>query len=212
MVASRYGIFLVVCSFLLQFLHVLAWFSEEERLNEYAARNYTWPIPAFVPNTPGWDALLRRRIRQIEAMQGPAQERYDAWLIAMFSGLVAPNFTQFGWAVTKAPTGLLHEMQEALHEGFDAAVPESHDPAIVGDPLMVKLPDPMRHTALLNLKPYFEAWIGGVPLQPENAYGLRIYQNHSSLYMHADKHATHVISGIFHIDHSEDSEPWPLVI
>jgi len=30
--------------------------------------------------------------------------------------------------------------------------------------------------------------------------------------MHIDKAATHVISSILHVDHSEDSDPWPLVI
>ena len=30
--------------------------------------------------------------------------------------------------------------------------------------------------------------------------------------MHIDKPNTHVISSILHIDHSDDSEPWPLVI
>ena len=30
--------------------------------------------------------------------------------------------------------------------------------------------------------------------------------------MHVDKSRTHIISCILHIDHSEDSEPWPIVI
>ena len=32
------------------------------------------------------------------------------------------------------------------------------------------------------------------------------------LNMHVDKPETHVISSILHIDHSKDSDPWPLVI
>ena len=30
--------------------------------------------------------------------------------------------------------------------------------------------------------------------------------------MHVDKSRTHVISCILHVDHSEDSEPWPILI
>ena len=30
--------------------------------------------------------------------------------------------------------------------------------------------------------------------------------------MHIDKTAAHVVSAILHVDHSDDAEPWPLVI
>lgn len=51
-------------------------------------------------------------------------------------------------------------------------------------------------------------------LKPAIAYGLRIYQNGSSLMMHVDKIEDHVISAILHVDHEYDDpdEPWPLVI
>ena len=56
-----------------------------------------------------------------------------------------------------------------------------------------------------------EEW-SGIELVGATAYGLRLYQNNSRLLMHVDKSSTHVISCILHIDHSEDSEPWPIVI
>lgn len=46
---------------------------ESERQEEYKARNYTWPIPEMVPETPGWRRLMERRFRQIEAMEGTGQ-------------------------------------------------------------------------------------------------------------------------------------------
>jgi len=61
------------------------------------------------------------------------------------------------------------------------------------------------------LRPLHEAW-SGVELVPQTAYGLRIYRNQSCLLMHTDSPETHVISSILHIDHDENSEPWPLVI
>jgi hypothetical protein len=70
-------------------------------------------------------------------------------------------------------------------------------------------------------------------LVPTSAYGVRLYQNSSSLVMHYDRvcydidiciHSdgnpivlalqveTHVISSIVHLVHDEDSEPWPIDI
>lgn len=47
-----------------------------------------------------------------------------------------------------------------------------------------------------------------VHLMPNNAYGLRIYQNQSRLHMHVDKSSTHIVSAILHVDHDEKSKPW----
>lgn len=62
-----------------------------------------------------------------------------------------------------------------------------------------------------ELQPYVEAW-SGIELEPAVAYGFRLYRPGNSLNMHIDKSQTHVISMIYHIDHSEDSEPWPIYI
>ena len=62
------------------------------------------------------------------------------------------------------------------------------------------------------LKPYHEEW-SNVELTPSIAYGIRVYQNGSSLTMHTDRIETHVISCILHIDRDyDDREPWPIVI
>jgi hypothetical protein len=51
-------------------------------------------------------------------------------------------------------------------------------------------------------------------LQQTSSYGVRLYQNGSSLVMHHDRIKTHVISSIVHIAHKYDnnSEPWPIQI
>ena len=49
-----------------------------------------------------------------------------------------------------------------------------------------------------ELLPLHEAWAGGMKLVPTSAYGVRFYQNGSSLVMHYDKVHTHVISSIVH--------------
>jgi hypothetical protein len=65
--------------------------------------------------------------------------------------------------------------------------------------------------ALSELQPILEAW-AGMPLIPAIAYGFRLYRNESSLWMHIDRTQTHVISCIYHIDSSDNAQPWPIVI
>jgi len=67
------------------------------------------------------------------------------------------------------------------------------------------------HDILEEMKPMFEWW-SGVDLVGSIAYGIRAYRNDSNLLMHIDRSSTHVISGIFHVDRSDDAEPWPIVI
>jgi hypothetical protein len=61
------------------------------------------------------------------------------------------------------------------------------------------------------LQHYPETWVD-TEFTPYRAYGFRLYRNNSQLRMHVDKSQTHVVSFILHIDSSEDSEPWPIVI
>ena len=64
-----------------------------------------------------------------------------------------------------------------------------------------------------ELKELHEEW-SGMKLRETSAYGVRLYQNGSSLVMHHDKVHTHVISSIVHIAHQydNDSVPWPIQI
>jgi hypothetical protein len=78
-------------------------------------------------------------------------------------------------------------------------------------PIMIPGEPNENHDILREMQPMFEWW-SGIELQPSIAYGIRAYRNDSSLLMHIDKSTTHVISGIYHVDRSDDSEPWPIVI
>ena len=105
-------------------------------------------------------------------------------------------------------------MKAKLHAGLPTAPYEKDVDVIEGEdnsrPLFIDN-DELNAKVLDELRPYHEQW-AGIALEGAIAYGLRAYQNHSRLLMHIDKSRTHVISSILHIDHSEDSEPWPLVI
>jgi hypothetical protein len=118
------------------------------------------------------------------------------------------------WGITRAPTYVIDRLKVALHSHLKENNPqeEEMEPAIYGDLRPWYFPDAeMNDWVLSELLPLHEAW-AGVELVGNNAYGLRVYRNGSSLLMHVDQPNTHVISCILHIDHSEDSEPWPLVI
>lgn len=190
---------------------------EDDRLREYEARGYEWPLKEFVPNTPGWRTLLSRRFEQIEETIGNSngEGRYDAWLQVMASAVVQPNFTENGWGLTRAPDHIVQELKQKLHDNLDTAPQEKRVDVIesqseASTPLFIENRE-LNAKVLRELKPMHEEW-AGVDLVGEIAYGLRVYRNDSRLLMHIDKSSTHIISCILHIDHSEDSEPWPIVI
>jgi hypothetical protein len=189
---------------------------EDERLQEYHARKYTWPLPELVPNTPGWAKLMNRRFKQVEKIPD-SNQRYNAWMQVMSSALVSPNFTENGWGLARAPADLVHELQQKIRDNLHNATYENKVDVIEGlrrvqeeAPLFIPNHE-LNERVLRELKPLHEEW-SGVPLVGEIAYGLRLYQNNSRLLMHVDKSATHIISCVLHIDHSEDSEPWPIII
>lgn len=189
--------------------------SEDERMVEYNARNYEWPLKEVVPNTPGWRKIMARRFEQIEETIEDSNERYNAWMQVMSSALVQPNFTEHGWGLARAPDHLIKALQKKLHDNLETAPLESKVDVIEGQteesaPLFIENKE-LNQQVLEELKPMHEEW-AGVELEGAIAYGLRVYRNDSRLLMHVDKSKTHIISCIFHIDHSEDSEPWPIVI
>jgi len=186
---------------------------EEDRVREFYARGYSWPFEKLVPDTPGWRNIFERRFEQLRRIED-SNERYNGWVQSVSAAMVAPNFTESGWGLTRAPTELVEELVHKLHTELPNAHEEKEVNVIEGSgssrPLFI-YNYALNNKALEELKPMHEEW-AGVELVGEIAYGLRVYRNDSRLLMHVDKSKTHVISCILHIDHSEDSEPWPIVI
>ena len=189
--------------------------SEPERMEKYHERGYEWPLPEVVPNTPGWRKLMDRRFEQMTETMSGSNHRYNAWLSVIASALVQPNYTENGWGLTRAPEYLVEELKQKLYDNLDTAPLETKVNVIESDteaaqPLFIENRE-LNDKILRDLKPMHEEW-SGLDLEGEIAYGLRVYRNNSRLLMHVDKSVTHIISCILHIDHSEDSEPWPIVI
>ena len=140
-----------------------------------------------VPNTIGWDRLMRRRLSQIEQLED-VSARYNGFMSVMSQSLVAPNFTENGWGLTRAPTELVDLLKQNLHEGLDKATEEYAIEVIRGAsedwqrPLFIKQRT-LNKVILEELQPMHEDW-AGIPLEGFQAYGLRIYRNESILHMH----------------------------
>lgn len=191
------------------FLHVHSALVETERLEEFYRRNHTWPAE-YNPQTEGWKKINDRRFAQISQIEDSGQ-RYEGYLQTVMSAIVAPNFTENGWGLTRAPQNLVNDLRQAIIDGLPNAKPEGDVEVIEGlVPLFIQRRD-LTNRVLHELLPMHEEW-SNMKLEPSNSYGFRLYRNESRLNMHIDKPETHVISSILHIDHSEDSEPWPLVI
>ena len=60
----------------------------------------------------------------------------------------------------------------------------------------------LNNEVMHELKPMHEEW-AGVDLNYGQSYGVRVYQNGSTLVNHVDRSETHVISCIFHIAHGK---------
>jgi len=213
---------------------------ENERVEEYHKRKYRWP-PApsdYVPNTPGWQSICQRRLNQTAYIKN-SESKYNAYMSVVHSALISPNFTEFGWGLTKAPKSLVDALLENLMSGLAHAddLPVEDDSFDSSDdknnygvsddggdkgvdeflqkrddenpqhfPLMIPNFD-LNRRALKELLPIHEAW-SGVKLTGNNAYGLRVYRNHSNLQMHIDESTTHIISSILHVGHDPEGEPW----
>ena len=185
---------------------------EPDRVLEYKKRGHQWPLVDFVPNTTGWRDLMSERLAQIEQVPD-AGGRYEGYYQVVHVAAVVPNFTEYGFALARAPDSLTNDLQQAIRTGLPTADVEPMDGGVINapqPPWLVQRPD-LTQRVLHELHPYAEEW-AGTKLTPHQAYGFRLYRNESQLLMHVDRLQTHVLSFIYHIDSSEDAEPWPIFI
>jgi hypothetical protein len=158
------------------------------------------------------------REKELMQLRG-TDERWENFM-QFTSGLLMPYFTEFGFKVVQAPAELQKKLfaavRNAVDTDWDDLPYEREIDAIYHPegylPKFVRLPGGLAQQVHRELLPAHEEWAGGMKLRPTSIYGVRLYQNGSALAMHHDKCETHVISSIFHIDHDEDSEPWPIDI
>lgn len=206
--------FVLVCS--LRF--IVGRPTESERVQLWHERGNTWP-PNWQKESPAYAEAMRLREEELNNDIKGTDERWENYMQYTQSRMVQ-NFTEFGFKVVMAPPELHKKLYDAVKSAvsnWDNIDYEHEVDAIYHPegmiPKFVHIGNLARevHLALL---PMHEEWAGGIKLRPTSAYGVRLYQNGSSLAMHCDKVESHVISSIFHIDHEydNDDEPWPIEI
>jgi hypothetical protein len=192
--------------------------TEEERVQLWHDRGNVWP-PEWQPETDGMKRLMSHREVELQTQVKGGDERWENWLQLTQSRLV-PKFTQRGFDIIEAPKELFEKLKDAVEKGvkkWDTLPSEGNIDVIYHpenmEPKFVNLGSLQRET-IDELKHLHEGWAGGMELRATSAYGVRLYQNGSSLVMHHDKVQTHVISSIFHIAHEYDdpNEQWPIEI
>lgn len=122
--------------------------SESERMKEYRARNYTWPLVETVPNTEGWRKLMQRRFQQVAAIRD-TDRRYEGYLQLTYAAVAVPNFTETGFGLSRASDELLQVLQQGIRDGLDGSV-RSEGPVDViegEEPLFIDRPDLTRRVS-----------------------------------------------------------------
>jgi hypothetical protein len=193
----------------------LSQLSENDRVEYWEQTYKTWP---YKWNNESSGHEEKNRQRELEIMQIPGQrERWENWM-QFVSGQMVPSFTKTGFQLLDTPPAVHAKLKAALDEGlkdFDAIPSEGKIDVIYGSvaPKFLNIGQ-LAWDINEELRPLHEAWAGGVELVGTSSYGIRLYQNGSSLGMHYDKIETHIISSIVHIGHEyfNDNEPWPIQI
>mmetsp|Transcript_14907 Transcript_14907/g.15625 ORF Transcript_14907/g.15625 Transcript_14907/m.15625 type:complete len:330 (+) Transcript_14907:93-1082(+) len=190
--------------------------SEQERI-QYWKEHHTWP-PNWQIESEGYKKLMEFREKEIMNLPG-SDERWENWMQYVQSRMM-PKLTSKGFDLVQTPPDIAKKLQDSISKAISNwdNLPEEHSVDVIYNrfgllPKFVNL-NGLEHEVHQALLPMHEAWVGGIKLKPTSIYGVRLYQNGSSLTMHHDKVETHVISSILHIAHEYDDEnnPWPIEI
>ncbi len=191
--------------------------TEEERVRLWYEAGNVWP-PEWQDESDGMKRLLAHREVEIQTGILGGDERWENWL-QLTQNRMLPKFTSRGFRIIQTPAHVHAKLKAAVDkalENWDEIPLEGNIDVIYHPegniPKFVRL-GALQREVIEDLKELHEQW-GGMKLEPTSAYGVRLYQNGSSLVMHQDKVQTHVISSIVHIAHKYDdpNQPWPIEI
>lgn len=106
-------------------------------------------------------------------------------------GQIVPKFTSNGFDVVQVPPRVFEKLLNAVNpslENFES-IPYEKDVDVIYSPLLPRFVNiqQVQWDVIEDLKSYHEEWAGGMQLKATSAYGVRFYQNGSSLVMHHDK-------------------------
>jgi hypothetical protein len=189
--------------------------SEQERV-ELWQKTHTWP-PNWNEENEAYRTLMIEREREIMSLTG-GDERWENWM-QFVQGRMMPRFTELGFEVIQTPPAIHQKLKQAVDQAISRYDELPYEQGVsdsiyaYSPPKFVELGN-LKYEVSRDLKALHEGWAGGIKLRSTSAYGVRLYQNGSTIVMHYDKPQTHVISSIIHIAHQYDDaqEPWHLQI
>lgn len=161
--------------------------SEQERV-ELWYKTQTWP-PKWNEESESYRAVMEQREREIMQLSG-ADERWENWM-QFIQGRMMPKFTEQGFDLIQTPPSVHAKLKAAVDAGIENWDKLPYEQG-VGDsiyafdsPKFVDL-GKLAWEVIEELKPLHEEW-SGLKLRPTSAYGVRLYQNGSTIVMHYDK-------------------------
>ena len=87
---------------------------------------------------------MDQRFTQVQALTD-TQMKWDGWIQTITTAVTMPNFTEFGWGLTQAPSELTHQIKSEIHEALEAGDvrSEGHIDVIAGplDPWFIDRPE-----------------------------------------------------------------------
>eukprot|EP01038_Epipyxis_sp_PR26KG_P011470 gene11470-15363_t len=208
----RYALFAVI---LTQFTSIESRPTEEERVRQWYAKGNTWP-PQWQSEAESYNAAMRAREEEIMRIPG-SNERWENW-VQHTQALMVPKFTELGFEVIQIPDDIFAKLKKTVDDRLSDwdNIRLENQIDVVYTPLPSKFIDigPLSSEVMEKVRPLHEQWAGGIELAGTSAYGIRMYQNGSTLAFHHDRTSTHVISSIIHIAHEyyDENDPWPIEI
>lgn len=179
--------FLLKIVFFCELALAAARLTEEQRVEQWHRKGNTWP-PKWQPESEAYRKAMEIREREIMNIPG-SNERWENWM--QFTGMrLVKKFTETGFLLTKTP----EHIHNYLKSKMDTALENWDNVRLENQIDVVYTPNPSKfidlhsyaNKMLEELRPLHEAW-GGMELVGSSAYGIRAYQNGSSLVMHVDK-------------------------
>lgn len=164
-------------------------FCRQERVALWRTK-HSWP-PRWQEETAPFRELMEFREQEIMNLTG-ADERWENWN-QFVQGRLVPTFSDTGYKVAMMPSQIFAKLKNAVDAGiqnWDNLRDEGNIDVIYNSQgLLPKFIDMQSivNEVMLDILPLHEQWVGGIKLKPTSAYGVRLYQNGSSLVMHNDK-------------------------
>jgi hypothetical protein len=161
--------------------------TEDQRVREWLESNNTWP-PRWQNYNQDWRRAMKRKEEELLLLPG-SNERWENFM-QYTQSLLVPRFTTHGFEVINTPIHVQTKLKALLDDGLENWENLQHESKI--DAVYTPLPSKFIHLGRLmrdigeDLLSYHEAW-SELKLVPTSTYGIRLYQNGSSLVMHHDK-------------------------